>query len=399
MLMERRPSVNVSADEWQNYLLAAAQANRPLNQVMSELLTANGTDPKLRAAARFFLDRGSEPNLITRDVGRIFFGRDMQCAQCHNHPLVKDYQQSDYYGLLAFISPGYAVTRKEGNKDVTFHAEKAGTDLAFDSVFVKNDKHVTGPRVPGETELAEPAFPPGEEYEVKPADGVVAVPRFSRRAKLASLTTGGGNRAFNENIANRLWAVMMGRGLVHPVDLNHPSNPPSHPELLKLLADEIVARNFNVRDFLRELALTKVYQQAIDLPADTEAPPAEFAAKLAEQKARSRTARSRRGSRPKRLLERRQSLVPGRRVARPAPGRARQGDASSTPNRTRRKRRPRRPSTDAQSQIAAKRDTAKALAEAAARRSGSREETAQRQRAGRCRRNVRQARVRPPRPS
>ncbi len=61
--------------------------------------------------------------------------------------------------------------------------------------------------------------------------------------------------------------MMMGRGLVHPVDLHHPSNPPSHPELLKLLADEIVARNFNVRGFLRELALTKVYQQAIDAPA------------------------------------------------------------------------------------------------------------------------------------
>ena len=28
----------------------------------------------------------------------------MQCAQCHNHPLVEDYQQSDYYGLLAFFS-------------------------------------------------------------------------------------------------------------------------------------------------------------------------------------------------------------------------------------------------------------------------------------------------------
>ena len=32
--------------------------------------------------------------------------------------------------------------------------KRPGTDLAFDSVFVKNDKHVTGPRVPGETELA-----------------------------------------------------------------------------------------------------------------------------------------------------------------------------------------------------------------------------------------------------
>ena len=341
MLMERRPAVSVSADEWQNYLLAAAQSNRPLNQVMSELLSASGTDAKNRAPARFFLDRGSEPNLITRDVGRIFFGRDMQCAQCHNHPLVKDYLQSDYYGLLAFISPGYAVTRKEGKKDVAFHAEKAGTDLPYDSVFVKNDKHVTGPRLPGGIELAEPAFPPGEEYQVKPADGVVSVPKHSRRAVLASLATSGSNRAFNENIANRLWAVMMGRGLVQPVDLHHPSNPPSYPQVLKVLTDEIAASNFNARNFLRELALTKVYQQAIDSPAE----PAALSGSSPQstrRKGESRRARSRRRSRPQRIPERRQGLVQERGIPSPAPRRARQGSGQARRIREEERSRPQR---------------------------------------------------------
>ena len=113
------------------------------------------------------------------------------------------------------------------------------------------------------------------------------MPRHSRRAKLARLATGGGNRAFNENIANRLWAVMMGRGLVHPVDLHHPANPPSHPELLRLLGDEIVALKFDVKAFLRELALTRAYQRAIDLPGGAAPIPAQFAAELAELKARS----------------------------------------------------------------------------------------------------------------
>ena len=117
MLMERRPSQNVTADEWQNYLLKACRENRPLNQVLKEVLSADGADANLRPAARFYLDRGSEPNLITRDVGRIVFGRDLQCAQCHNHPLIDDYQQSDYHGLLAFFNPAYALSRKEGGKD------------------------------------------------------------------------------------------------------------------------------------------------------------------------------------------------------------------------------------------------------------------------------------------
>jgi hypothetical protein len=366
MLMERRPNVNVSAEEWQTYLLRAAQSNRPLNQVLSELLSANGADPKLRAPARFFLDRGSEPNLITRDVGRIFFGRDMQCAQCHNHPIVKDYQQSDYFGLLAFISPGYAVTRKEGKKDVTFHAERAGTDLAFDSVFVKNDKHVTGPRLPGEAEVPEPANPPGDVYQVKPADGVIAVPKFSRRAKLASLTTGGGNRAFNENIANRLWAVMMGRGLVHPIDLHHPSNPPSHPALLKLLADEIVVRNFNAREFLRELALTKVYQQAIDSPALTAPLPGQLDAKLAEEKARAEpldaaaeAARKDYVSAVKAWYHIEDTLVPLL---------AEQDKATTKYAESEKKQEAAQKAlTDEETQLTARRDAAKALAEAAGR--------------------------------
>ncbi|SIO35056.1 Protein of unknown function [Singulisphaera sp. GP187] len=285
MLMERRPNQNVTADEWQNYLLQAARENRPLNQVLKEVLSADGADAKLRPAARFYLDRGSEPNLITRDVGRIFFGRDMQCAQCHNHPVIDDYQQSDYHGLVAFFMPAYALVRKEGGKDQTVFAEKVGGDLTFDSVFVKNDKHLTGPRILGETELVEPVFPPGEEYQVKPADNILPVPKFSRRAQLASHVTGGTNRAFNENIANRLWAMLMGRGLVHPLDLHHPANPPSHPELMALLADELVARNYDTKAFLRELALTRAYQRAIDLPADQAPPhPEAVAPTLAELK-------------------------------------------------------------------------------------------------------------------
>ncbi len=72
---------------------------------------------------------------------------------------------------------------------------------------------------------------------------------------------------FRRNIANRLWALMIGRGLVHPLDLDHPANPPSHPELLTLLADEIGTTKFDIRDFLREMALSKTYQRSSELPA------------------------------------------------------------------------------------------------------------------------------------
>jgi hypothetical protein len=71
---------------------------------------------------------------------------------------------------------------------------------------------------------------------------------------------------FNRNIVNRLWALMMGRGLVHPLDMHHDENPPSHPELLDLLADEFVATGFDVKAFLRELALSRTYQRSSEPP-------------------------------------------------------------------------------------------------------------------------------------
>ena len=58
MLMERRPGKNVAAGEWQDFLLDAVRRNRPLNELIGELLRADGADPKHpRPAARFYLDR------------------------------------------------------------------------------------------------------------------------------------------------------------------------------------------------------------------------------------------------------------------------------------------------------------------------------------------------------
>ena len=266
MLMERRPATSVTEPEWQAYLLQACRENRPLNEVFRAILKADGNDAATRPAVRFYLDRGSDPNLITRDVGRIVFGRDMQCAQCHNHRLISDYQQSDYHGLLAFFASSSALTLKEGAKEKIVFAENAGKDLTFDSVFVKNDKHMTGPRIPGEPALTEPVFAAGDEYQVRPADNVMPIPRFVRRGQLADHVATGRNRAFNENVANRLWAMMMGRGLVHPVDLHHPENPPIHPELMNMIANELVEMKFNAKSFIREMALTKAYGRSLDFP-------------------------------------------------------------------------------------------------------------------------------------
>ncbi len=265
MLMERRPATHVTVIEWQKYLQEAFVANKSYDQLAREILSSDGVNPALRPAAKFVMDRAAEPNLLARDTARVFFGMDLQCAQCHDHPLVDHYLQTDYHGMYAFFQR--TTLFADAAQKTSFLAETSHGDASYKSVFT-GDAGQTRPRLPGENELDEPRFRQGEDYTVAPAANVRSVPKYSRRAKLAELATNGTNRQFNVNITNRLWAQFMGRGLVHPVDLHHPDNPPSHPAVLDLITNEFVAMKYDMRWLVRELVLTKTYQRSIDLPAD-----------------------------------------------------------------------------------------------------------------------------------
>ena len=266
MLMERRAEATIPPAEWRKFLFNSFAANKPWDQLAREILSADGVDPALRPAAKFYLDRAGEPNLITRDVSRVFFGMDLQCAQCHDHPLVDDYLQSDYYGIFAFFNRSFVFTDKKDAKQI-FFAEKADGEAKYSSVFTKQAGQ-SGPHLPEGDVLVEPVLKKGEEYTVAPGDNIRPVPKFSRRGELARLATTGTNRAFNRNMANRLWAMLLGRGLVEPVDLHHADNPPSHPQLLDLLTDEFAAMKFDIKAFQRQVVLSRTYQRSLDMPVD-----------------------------------------------------------------------------------------------------------------------------------
>jgi hypothetical protein len=271
-LMERRPDKHVPRAAWQDYLRTSFADNKPWDVLVREILSADGTDPKTRPAAKFLLDRDAEPNQVTRDVSRLFLGMNLQCAQCHDHPLVEHYKQAHYYGVFAFLSrTSLFVDKAKG----AVLADKAEGDVTYQSVFdPKKETKKTSPVVPFGMVIKEPMLEKGKEYEVAPAKDVRPVPKFSRRAQLAAQVATADNVQFRRNIANRLWALMAGRGLVHPLDLDHPENPPSHPELLTLLADEMAATKFDVRNLLREIALSKTYQRSSEPPAGVKDLPA-----------------------------------------------------------------------------------------------------------------------------
>ncbi|MFM7843290.1 MAG: DUF1549 domain-containing protein [Planctomycetota bacterium] len=267
MLLERQGE----SAEWRQFLRASFSADKPWDQLVRDMIWSESADESRRGSA-FFLSKRLEnygqnpvdyPGLV-RDVGRLLLGVDVQCAQCHDHLFVDQYKQDYYQGLFAFLGQVYLRT------DVKFPAvaEKPVTQkVEFSSVFVKEPRS-TGPKLPGGMELEIPVIAKGEEYLTPPdkktnAPGVL---KFSPLKLLAEQLPRADNPLFARNAVNRLWWLVMGRGLVHPLDLQHADNPPSHPELLDLLSQEFVAHGFRVKWLLRELLRTEVYQRSSQLP-------------------------------------------------------------------------------------------------------------------------------------
>lgn len=257
--------------EWRGFLRQAFKENRPWDRITREILNPDVTQNISRGAAFFYTGRlkrygqvpADVPGLV-RDIGRMFLGVDVQCAQCHDHLFIDDYAQVDYQGLLAFVGNTYIRT----DHPFPAVAEKQLTEkVQFASVFDGEQKK-TGPRLPGGVEFDVPTFEPGEEFLVPPdkKKKTLGVRKFSTLRILAAELPRSDNRGFARNIVNRLWWVMMGRGLVDPLDLHHPDNPPSHPELLETLTDAMIAHQFDIKWFLRELALSGTYQRSSQLP-------------------------------------------------------------------------------------------------------------------------------------
>lgn len=268
-LIERRipaiTSYDVPSPVWRSDLTQAFAENRPWDRMVRDILASDGTDPQNAAGVKFALVRDVAPHQLTRDVGRLFLGVDLQCAQCHDDPRIDAYRQSDYFGVYAFLQRMTAF--RDNKKNVSLVGETAAGKATFVSVFTAKSGE-TDPRLPGGEMISDPMLDAGQEYVVKPTGDTRGVPTYSRRRKLAELLPRAETQGFSRNIVNRIWAMFLGRGIVHPLDLHHAGNPPTHPDLLKLLEDWFVTHQFDIKALMREIVLSQTYQRSSVLPSD-----------------------------------------------------------------------------------------------------------------------------------
>jgi len=249
--------------EWLAYLERSFAENRPWDRLVQDLLVARPAEASTRGAVWFLYGRQERYQEIAETVSPAVFGVQIQCAQCHDHPLAEEIKQSHYWGLVAFFNRGKNKVTKAGPRVAEsaiggfaqFPLLTGGTKAA-ELTFLGVDLVPEKAPAAGEKEQDAP-----ELY--RPAEGAATdeppVPRFSRREQFVERAVKG-NPLVARAAVNRFWALLMGRGLVHPVDRMDSKHPPSHPELLEALAVDFERSGFDVRRLVRALVLSRPYQ-------------------------------------------------------------------------------------------------------------------------------------------
>lgn len=250
---------------WFAYLENVFRENRPWDQVVREVLLARPDDEADGGAVWFLYERNDKHQEIAEAVAASLFGVQIQCAQCHDHMTAWEIEQRHYWGLVAFFNRGKNVETNRGSRvaESAVGGFAKFTNLSGDAsdarlTFLGTDRVVEEMR-PADDEEPEDK---DELYITRDEAGAPLeprVPKFSRRRAFVDEIVAD-NPLIARAFVNRIWALLMGRGLVHPVDKMDSMHEPSHPELLDWLAADFAQSGYDVKRLVRSIVLSRPYQ-------------------------------------------------------------------------------------------------------------------------------------------
>lgn len=208
--------------------------------ITTELNTANaGALTATTSADAFFVVRELKPENLAAGTARAFLGVRLDCAQCHDHPFDR-WSQQQFWNMAAFYS---GFSRPEGSDD---------NPAMMMTMAEQTDRRSIA--IPGTEEVVPAMFLTGGQ----PEWGDQQKPR----GVLADWIVGRDNPWFAKMAVNRIWAQFFGRGIVDPVDDFSDSNPPSHPDVLQMLADDFTEHGYDLQRLVRIIARTSAYQRS-----------------------------------------------------------------------------------------------------------------------------------------
>lgn len=220
------------------FLRDSFRQNKPYDQFVREIVTAQGSTWR-NGAVVVYRDR-PETVEIASSMSQLYLGIRLECAKCHHHPF-EVWSQDDFYGFAAFFS-------KVGRKGQGLSPPISGGE---EMIFTNRGGGRKQLRHGRTGELVEPKMLIGATPDIGEND--------DPREVLANWMTAPDNPFFAKVMANRVWAEMMGIGLVDPVDDLRATNPASNEPLLDFLATDFRNSGYNIKHLIRQIATAHVF--------------------------------------------------------------------------------------------------------------------------------------------
>jgi hypothetical protein len=219
-------------DSW---LRDAFRRNMPYDQFVRDLVTARGSTWH-NGATVIFRDR-PETVEIGASVSQLFLGTRLECAKCHHHPF-EVWSQDDFYGFASFFS-------RVGHKGTGLSPPiSGGEEMIFN----------TSNGQPNHGRTGVPVAP-----KLLGGDSPTIGPEQDPREVLVAWMTAPENPYFAKVMANRVWAELMGQGLVEPVDDMRATNPASNEPLLAFLANDFRQQGYDIKKLIRRIMTSYVF--------------------------------------------------------------------------------------------------------------------------------------------
>jgi len=216
-----------AAQAYHRWLRASLHANKPYDRFARELLTSNGSNFRVGPVNFYRAMPDRSPEGIAAMAALTFMGTRTD-----------RWSPEQRAGLAAFFAQvGYKPTREWKEEVVFWDPNKQNGQPPREGLLPENQRL---------------SLPPDRDP----------------REVFADWLTAPDNYWFSACIVNRVWAWLLGRGIIHEPDDIRPDNPPSNPALLTLLQKELIQNSYNLKHLYRLIMNSRTYQLSSAFPAD-----------------------------------------------------------------------------------------------------------------------------------
>jgi hypothetical protein len=233
------------------WIRKAITSNMPYHKFAHAVLTGSGSNLEHPEASYYKVLRTADA--VMENTTQLFLAVRFNCNKCHDHPFER-WTQTQYYELAAYFAQ---IDRREDPNPRYKGQRVGGTDVEGAKPLVEIIADLKNGDIPNlRTGVnAVPTFPYSHK-DLAPATA-------SRREQFAHWATSKDNQYFAKSYVNRLWAYLLGVGLIEPIDDIRAGNPPTNPKLLDRLTQEFIKSGFDVRHMMKLICKSRTYQHSV----------------------------------------------------------------------------------------------------------------------------------------